>query len=157
MKQYTLFCIGFLFSWVAYTQEFKFYLNGSQVEDSAFIQDFQKGDLMRVVFSGKNTPHKFRIATVLVTLIPKGTSNDEVLNSPTGFVLDNTTNEFSNYPSFTFELFDRLSLLKHNDYDMAIKVNQLFADTNEGMNWIQNNVTFKAITIQKRNKTMANK
>lgn len=151
MKHYTLWCIGCLLSLITYAQEFKFYLNGSTVEDSAYVESFQEGDLMRVLFSGKSTPYNFRIATLLVTLTPRNSVGTASLPKPTSFVLDNTSEEYSSYPSFTFELMDRLSLLKDNDCDLTIKVNQLFSDSQEGTDWIANNVKFKAITIRKRN------
>jgi hypothetical protein len=144
-----------LFSIAASAQEFKFYFNGSTVEDSTYIDDFQKGDLMRVIFSGKATPYRFRIATIMVTLVPRNGSNNETINNPTSFVLDNASNEFSNYPTFTFGLLERIAFLKDNACDVTIKVNQLFSDTDEGSRWIENNVKFKAVTIQKRNKELA--
>ena len=155
MKQYTLLCIGCLLSWITYAQEFKFYLNGNTVEDSAFVENFQEGDLVRVLFSGKSTPYNFRIATLLVTLTPRSSAGTETLPKATGFVLDNTTDEYSSYPSFTFELMDRLSLLKNNDCDVTIKVNQLFSDSQEGTDWIANHVKFKEITIRKRSGSTA--
>jgi hypothetical protein len=157
MKQYTLLCIGCLLTWITYAQEFKFYLNGSIVEDSAYVESFQEGDLMRVLFSGKSTSYNFRIATLMVTLTPRNSVGTESLPKPTSFVLDNASNEFSSYPSFTFELMDRLALLKDNDCDMTIKVNQLFSDSQEGTDWIANNVKFKTITIRKRNAGLAGK
>lgn len=157
MKPFTLLCISCLLACAAYSQEFKFYLNGSNVEDSTYADQLQKGDLMRVVFSGKTTPYKFRIASVLVTLVPRaGSANAEIIK-PTGFILDNTTKEYSNYPSFTFDILDRLELLKHNDCDLTIQVNQLFSDSQEGTDWVASNVTFKAVTIKPRNKTTASK
>jgi hypothetical protein len=155
MKRYTLLCIGCLFAWVAYAQEFKFYLNGSNVEDSVVIENFQKGDLVRVVFSGKTTPYRFRIATILVTLSPKAGSDNEIITSPTSFVLDNSSNDYSSYPTFTFDLLEQVALLKRNDYDVSIKVNQLFADTDDGTTWVNDNVKFKSISIKKRDKVVA--
>lgn len=155
MKQYTLLCVCCLISWVTYSQEFKFYLNGSIIEDSAYVETYQKGDLMRVVFSGKNMPYQFRIATVIVTLTPKGAVGNDVIGKPTSFLLDNTSNEYSNYPSFTFDMMDRLVLLKHNDFDVTIKVHQLVADKEEGTDWAHNNVSFKSITLFKRDKVIA--
>jgi len=155
MKQYALLCIGCLLCWATYSQEFKFYLNGSTIEDSAYVEGYQKGDLMRIVFSGKNMPYQFRIATVIVTLTPKGALGNDVIDKPTSFLLDNTTNEYSNYPSFTFDLTDRLTLLKHNNFDVTIKVHQLFADKEEGTDWAFNNVAFKSITLIKRDKVTA--
>lgn len=157
MKQHTLLCIGCLLSWVAYAQEFKFYLNGSTVEDSAYVERFQEGDLVRVLFSGKSTPYNFRIATLLVTLTPRTSGGTEALPKPTGFVLDNTSDEYSSYPSFTFELMERLTLLRNNDCDVTIRVNQLFSDSQEGTDWIAVNVKFKEITIRKRNGSTASK
>jgi len=157
MKPYTLLCLGCLFSCIAYTQEFKFYFNGSTVEDSAYVESFQEGDLMRVLFSGKATPYNFRIATIVVTLTPRSVAGTETLSRPTSFVLDNTSDEYSSYPSFTFELMDRLTLLKNNDCDIAIQVNQLFSDSREGTDWIANNVKFKTITIRKRNAGVVDK
>ena len=153
MKPYALLCIGCLLSCLAFTQEFKFYLNGSNVEDSSF-GSFQKGDLMRVMFHGKGTPYKFRIASILVTLTPRGDKATPT-SGPVSFILDNTTEEFSNYPAFTFDLLERLTLLRNYDYDIAVKVNQLFADTPEGSNWIQDHVVFKQVVIQRRNSVMA--
>lgn len=156
MKPSILLCIGCLFSLVSFTQEFKFYLNGSTVEDSIYYDNIQKGDLMRVIFSGKSTPYRFRIATVLVTLLPRSVSGNEVINKPTGFVLDNSSDEYSNYPSFTFDLLDRLTLLKDNsDCDLTIKVQQLISDTQDGTNWVADNVKFKTITLKKRDKNVA--
>jgi len=157
MKQYTLLCIGCLFSWIAYTQEFKFFLNGSAINDSVSVDNFQEGDLMRVLFSGKTTPYNFRIATVLVTLTPHNNAGTEALPQPTSFVLDNASEEFSSYPSFTFGLMERLALLKHNDCDMSIRVNQLVADSRDGTDWIANNVTFNTVTIRKRTGGIAKK
>jgi len=157
MKQYALLCIGCLFSWIAYAQEFKFYLNGSTIEDSAYVDHFQEGDLIRVLFAGKSTPYNFRIATLLVTLTPRGSTGTQALPKPTSFILDNTTDAYSSYPSFTFELMDRLALLKNNDCDVTIKVNQLFSDSQEGTDWIANNVKLKEIIIRKRNGSTAGK
>ncbi|ANE51260.1 hypothetical protein [Flavisolibacter tropicus] len=153
MKRYALLCVSYLFAWVASAQEFKFYLNGSTVDDSIYVESFQKGDLMRVVFSGRSTPYKFRIATVLVTLIPR--AGNELITSPTSFVLDNSSTEYSSYPTYTFDLLDQVSLLKRNDYDVSIKVNQLFADTDEGTGWVEDHVKFRSVTIKKRDKVMA--
>lgn len=142
---------------MAYAQEFKFYLNGSTIDDSAYVEAFQEGDLVRVLFSGKATPYHFRIATLVVTLIPKSGVGTEALPKPASFVLDNTSDEYSSYPAFTFELMDRLSLLKNNNCDIIIKVNQLFSDSQEGTEWIANNVKFKEVIIRKRNGSTASK
>ena len=157
MKPYTLLCIGCLLSLMASAQEFKFYFNGGTVEDTTYLDSFQKGDLMRVVFSGKVTPYRFRIASIMVTLVPKAGAKNEVISNSTSFVLDNITNEFSSYPTFTFELLERIAFLKNNACDVVIRVNQLFSDTDEGSQWIEDNVKFKAITLHSGNKELAAK
>ena len=149
MKHYLFACLASLLTIGASAQEFKYYLNGSNVKDSTF-ENFKNGDLLRVVFSNKTTNYNFRIATLLVTLVPVKNIGSGFAGNTTSFVLDNTTHMYTASPSFTVNLYERLSMLKHNEYNITVSVNQLIADTPEGEAWIRDNVKFEQIQIRKR-------
>jgi hypothetical protein len=136
----TLSCLG---------QEFKFYLNGSNIKDSAF-ESFKQGDVLRVIFSNKTSPYNFRIASLLVTLTPVKNIEGSFAGTANSFLIDNSSKSYSASPSFTIDLYERIAMLKHNEFDISVKVQQLFADTPEGNNWIHNTIQFKEVYIQKR-------
>ncbi len=53
MKFYILFFLLNFLNQKLLSQEFKFYINGSNIEDSIFT-NIEKGGLLRIIFSNKN-------------------------------------------------------------------------------------------------------
>ena len=149
MKHYILLYLASLLSIGSPAQEFKYYFNGSNVKDSTF-DNFKEGDLLRVVFSNKTTPYHFRIATIQVTLTPRKNIGGSFAGSTTSFLLANPNTTYTTSPSITVDLFERLAMLKHNEYDITVSVKQLCADTPEGNNWILQNLKFEEVRIRKR-------
>lgn len=149
MRHYMLLCLASLLSIGTIGQEFKFYLNGSNIKDSTF-ENFSKGDLLRVVFSNKTTPYNFRIASILITLTPIKNIEGSFAGNTTSFLLDNTNTSYTGSPTFTVDLYERLTLLKYNEYNISVTVKQLFSDTPEGSDWILEHIKFEEVHIRKR-------
>ena len=129
------------------SQEIKYYINGSNIENTTHNQ-IKEGDLLRVVFFNKQTDFKFQIPflKVILTVKEKNTKH-KLLNDTTEFTIINPSQLFSSNPTFTFELLKELELLKNNEYTLTFKVTRLLSNTDEGKKWIAKNMRYKEVAL----------
>lgn len=130
-------------------QEFRYYINGANVESTTY-KNLAPGDLLRVVFKSPNTNFRLKIASVQVTLVPDSfnmASNNPV-QAVTTFTVDNLSRQFSDSPSFTFDLLERITALQHRFSAIRIKAINLLSETPEGEAWITENVVYKEVVLK---------
>jgi len=152
MKFYTLFFLLNFLSEKLHSQEFKFYINESNIEDSTF-KNIEDGDLLRVIFLNKKTDFKFRILRVSVIVIPiKGANNNNanLIGDTTEFALLNLSEAYTSSPTFTIDLIKELKILKDNNCNISFKVKQLLSDTPKGSEWIEKNMPFKEVSFRRK-------
>ncbi|HVG40090.1 MAG TPA: hypothetical protein VM888_00665, partial [Chitinophagaceae bacterium] len=137
-------------SFITIAQEFRYYINGSPIGKEG-IKNFNKGDLLRVVFINKNNGFLFNIKSVMVTLTPtRDTANNtSVINSTTRFFIENPSEKYTECPSFTFDLLDKLEILKYDYSAITFQVRTLTSNTPMGTKWIEENVSFTEASIKK--------
>lgn len=138
----------FIFSYSSLlSQEIKYYINGSNIENTTHNQ-IKEGDLLRVVFFNKQTDFKFLIPflKVILTVKEKNTRHG-LLNDTTEFTIFNPSQFYATNPTFTFELLKELEQLKKNEYNISFKITMLLSDTDEGKRWITKNMHFKEVAL----------
>ena len=149
------FCILFILlnfiSQKLLSQDFRFYVNGSNIEDSAFT-NIEDGDLLRIIFLNKKTNYRFRISLISIILIPtqKTNNNATYINGTTEFAIQNPSEAYTSSPTFTLDLVKELKILKYNDYHVSFKVKRLLSDTEEGTEWIKKNTHFKEVSYRRK-------
>ncbi len=154
MKFYILFLLLNFISLRSVSQEFRFYINGSNLEDSTFA-DINDDDLLRIVFINKTTDYKFRISQVSIILTPmQGISNHQnLIGDTTEFVMQNPSDAYTSSPTFMLDLMKELEILKYNNHNVSFKVKQLLSNTEEGSEWIKNNMKFKEVGFRRKTGT----
>ena len=151
MKSSLLIVFTILFSSVSFSQEFRFYINGTPFEN-VVTDHFKKGDLFRIVFINKNTTYQFKIDCIVVTLTPIAGQTDKniVINQPTKFIISNPSDRFSVSPNFMFDPVEKLDLLRYKHYDVSIKIQMFTSNTRQGNEWIKDNVVLKEETLKRQ-------
>lgn len=131
------------------SQEFRYYINGANVESTTY-KNLVPGDLLRVVFKAPNTNFRLKIASVQITLVPDSTSTstDNPVQAVTTFTVDNVSRQFSDSPSFTFDLLERITALHHRFSAIRIKAINLLSETPEGEAWITENVVYREVILK---------
>ncbi len=150
MRFYILFLLFNIITQKLLSQEFRFYINGSNVEEATYA-NIQDGDLLRVVFLNKKTDYRFLISHVSIILTPIQKTNDdnEILTDTTEFAILNPSQAYAASPTFTLDLMKELEILKYNNYNISFKVKQLLSDTPQGSEWIAKNIHFKEVPLRK--------
>ncbi|MBA2563714.1 MAG: hypothetical protein H0V14_12560 [Chitinophagaceae bacterium] len=151
MKLYILFFLLNVTTQKLSSQEFRFYVNGSNIEESTYA-NIQDGDLLRVVFLNKKTDYKFLILHVSIILTPIQLTNDNneiLIADTTEFAILNPSQAYASSPTFTLDLIKELGILKYNNCNISFKVKQLLSDTPKGSEWIAKNIYFKEVSLKR--------
>ncbi len=149
MKFCILFFLLNFLSQKVISQEFRFYINGSNIEDSTF-PSIKKGDLLRVIFLNKKRDYKFRISHVSIILFPIQTNTATLISDTTEFSIRNPSETYTSSPTFTLDLIKELEILKYNNYNISFKVKQLLSDTEQGNIWKEKNIHFKEVNFRRK-------